>query len=102
MKIIKLGILTLLLATSTACTSSETKSYSSYDEAAKDAMASIDKAKAANYEWRDSQKMLKKAAKLAKEGKNDEAIKLATKAKQQGDLAITQAKLQSGVTGPHN
>jgi len=100
MKIIKLGILTLLLATASACTSTSTKTYSSYDEAAKDATASIDKAKSANYEWRDSRKLLKEAAELAKAGKSDEAIKMATKAKQQGDLAIAQAKQQSGVSGP--
>ncbi len=102
MKIIKLGMLTFLLTVATACNSNSSKSYSSYDEAAKDATTSIDNAKAANYEWRDSRKMLKKAAKLAKEGKSEEAIKLATKAKQQGDLAIAQAKQQSGVSGPHN
>ncbi len=100
MKILKLSTLVILLATTSACASSSTKSYSSYDEAAKDAIASIDKAKSANYEWRDSRKILKKAAALAKEGKTDEAIKMATKAKQQGDLAIAQAKLQSSVTGP--
>jgi len=102
MKIIKSGVITILLAASSACTSTETKTYSNYNDAAKDATASIDKAKSANYEWRDSRKLLKKAATLAKEGKSDEAIKMATKAKQQGDLAIAQAKQQSGVSGPHN
>jgi len=101
MRIIKLGMLTFLLATATACTSTSTKSYSSYDDAAKDAVAAIDEAKAANYEWRDSSKMLKAAAKLAKEGKSEEAIKLATKAKQQGELAVAQAKQQASVIGPH-
>ncbi|VAW53147.1 hypothetical protein MNBD_GAMMA05-1704 [hydrothermal vent metagenome] len=102
MKVIKLGILTLLIATTSACTSTSTKTYSSYDEAAKDATVAIDKAKSVNYEWRDSRKLLKKAAKLAKDGKSNEAIKMATKAKQQGDLAIAQAEQQSGVSGPHN
>ena len=101
MRIIKLATLTFLLATATACTSTSTKTYSSFDEAAKDATAAIDDAKAANYEWRDSQKMLKAAAKLAKEGKSEEAIKMAMKAKQQGELAVAQAKQQASVSGPH-
>ncbi len=72
-----------------------------YESAVKDANASISKAKAVNHEWRDSQKLLKKADKLNKAGKTDAAIKLAVKAKKQGEMAVVQAKLQSGVTGPY-
>ncbi|VAW51474.1 hypothetical protein MNBD_GAMMA06-921 [hydrothermal vent metagenome] len=74
---------------------------SSYDDAVKDANASIDSAKAANYEWRDSRKMLKKADKLNKEGKTDKAMKLVTKAKSQGKLAVAQAEQQASVNGPY-
>jgi len=73
----------------------------SYEEAVKQAEISIDKAKAVNYEWRDSRKFLKKANKLYKEGKIDKAMKLVKKAKMQGELAVAQAKLYSGINGPH-
>jgi hypothetical protein len=73
---------------------------SDFDKAAKDATAAIDKAKAANYEWRDSRKILKKAAKAEKAGKHDKAMKLAKKAKQQGIIAVAQAKQQKNA-GPH-
>ncbi len=72
-----------------------------YETAVKEASASIDNAKAVNYEWRDSRKFLKKADKLYKEGKTDKAMKLVKKAKKQGELAVAQAKLQAGVSGPH-
>ena len=72
-----------------------------YEDAVKEANASIDNAKAVNYEWRDSRKLLEKADKLNKEGKSDEAMKLVAKAKNQGELAIVQAELQASVYGPH-
>ena len=72
-----------------------------YEDAVTDANNSIDKAKADNYEWRDSRKMLKDADKLNKEGKSDEAMKLVATAKKQGELAVIQAKSQSDVNGPH-
>jgi hypothetical protein len=75
---------------------------SSYEDAVKEAKISIDNAKAANYEWRDSRKLLEKADKLNKEGKTDEAMKLVAKAKKQGEMAIIQAELQASVSGPHN
>ncbi len=72
-----------------------------YEEAVKEANSSIDNAKAFNYEWRDSRKLLEKADKLNKEGKTDKAMKLVKKAKKQGELAVAQAKLQASVSGPH-
>ncbi len=98
MKIIKLSCISLLSACLFAPVLSQAGSY---DDAVKDANSSIDKAKAVNYEWRDSRKMLKKADGLNKAGKSDEAIKLVEKAKKQGELAVAQAELQSGVNGPH-
>ena len=74
----------------------------SYEEAVKEANASIDNARAVNYEWRDSRKLLEKADKLNKEGKSDKAIKLVAAAKKQGEMAVAQAALQASVTGPHN
>lgn len=74
---------------------------SSYDAAVKDAKASINDAKALNYEWRDSRKLLEKADKLNKEGKTDEAMNLVTEARKQGEMAVVQAKLYADVNGPH-
>ena len=74
----------------------------SYEEAVKEATASIDNAKEVNYEWRDSRKLLEKADKLNKERKSDKAMKLVAAAKKQGDMAVAQAELQASVTGPHN
>jgi hypothetical protein len=52
------------------------------------------KAKAVNYEWRDTGKLIKKAKKAAKKGHNKKAIKLANKAKSQAALAIKQAAFE--------
>ncbi len=53
----------------------------------------------ANYVWRDSGKILKKAAKAAKKGDFKTAVKLANKAKRQGDMAVAQSKDQA-TAGP--
>jgi len=74
---------------------------SSFEDAYKQASLEIDKAKAINYEWRDSRKLLKKAEQLHKEGKTDQAMKLVEKAREQGQLAVLQAEAQSNVSGPH-
>ena len=73
---------------------------SDFAGAVSDANSSIDKARAVNYEWRDSRKILKKADDLNKAGKSDEAMKLVEKAKKQGELAVAQADMQSGTGGP--
>ena len=46
-------------------------------------------------EWRDTGKMIKKAEKLLKEGKTEEAAKLAQKAEAQGMLGYMQATSQT-------
>jgi rhodanese-related sulfurtransferase len=51
-------------------------------------------------EWRDTGKFIKKAQKLAEEGKLDEALKLATKAQRQGELGYDQALGQKDATMP--
>jgi len=86
------GLLTVSLSATAA-------NKNDYTKAAADAKASIKKAADANYEWRDSGDMLKKADEAAKKGDYDTAIKLANKAKEQGDLAVAQAKAQAGA-GP--
>jgi hypothetical protein len=71
-----------------------------FEDAVKDANIEIDKAKAVNYEWRDSRKLIKQAEKLNKEGNNDKAMKLVATAKEQGQIAVAQAELQAGTAGP--
>lgn len=100
MKAIKLGLISLIIAFLGACSTNSTETSASFDDSVKDANATIDQAKAADYEWRDSRKILKKATKLNAEGKTDEAMKLVAKAKQQATIAIAQAKEQSDVAGP--
>ncbi len=98
MKIINLS----LTAVISACLITPTLSFAdNFEDALQEANISIDKAKAANYEWRDSRKLLKQAAKLKKEGNSDKAMTLIAKAKKQGELALAQAELQAGVEGPH-
>lgn len=99
MKLKNLSLITVL----SACLMSPALSQAgTYEEAVMDAKASINNAKALNYEWRDSSKLLEKADKLNKEGKSDKAMKLVAEAKKQGDMAVVQAKLQASVSGPHN
>ena len=103
MKIINLSLIPLRFITIvTACLLTPVLAQAgNYEAAVKDANASINNAKAVNYEWRDSRKMLKKADKLNKAGKSDDAMKLVEKAKKQGELAVAQADQQSSVHGPH-
>lgn len=51
-------------------------------------------------EWRDTGKFIKKAQALAKEGRLDEALKLANKAMRQGELGYEQAMDQKDATMP--
>jgi nitrogenase molybdenum-iron protein alpha/beta subunit len=87
--------LTVLLSTPIASIAGD-----DFNKAVKEATTEIDKAKAANYEWRDSRKILKSAEKAEKAGNHAEAMKLANKAKQQGIIAVAQAKQQKNA-GPH-
>jgi len=97
MKIKNLSIISVI----TACLLAPVLAQAgSYEEAVKEAKISIDKAKAVNYEWRDSRKFLKKADKLYKQGETDKAMKLVEKAKRQGELAVAQAKRYANVNGP--
>lgn len=51
-------------------------------------------------EWRDTGKFIKKAKALLKEGKYDAAIKLAKKAKREGELGYEQAVSQKELRIP--
>ncbi|VAW71042.1 hypothetical protein MNBD_GAMMA09-118 [hydrothermal vent metagenome] len=86
-------------ANSGSTVANETATPSSYQAALTDAQSALKKAKKANYEWRDSGKMLKKAAKAAKAGDYETAVKLAKKAQRQGEMALVQSKEQANA-GP--
>ena len=70
-----------------------------YNSALESANKSLKAAVQANYVWRDSGKILKKADKAAKKGDFATAIKLANKAKRQGDMALAQSKTEANA-GP--
>ena len=97
MKITKPGLIAIV---STCLLTPILAQAGSFESAVKEATIEIDKAKAVNYEWRDSRKLLKQAEKLNKEGKTDKAMKLVEQAKMQGQVAVSQAELQSSVNGP--
>lgn len=75
------------------CSSYETKeaNLENYKSTLLAAQMSLDKAKKANYEWRDSRKFLQQAEKAAKAGDFSKAIELAAFAGRQGDLAVKQS-----------
>lgn len=66
-----------------------------FDSLKAQAMASLNEAKAAGFEWRDSGKLIEKAEAAYKEGKVESAISLLKQAEQQGQLALVQAKDQA-------
>lgn len=61
------------------------------EQAIKAAEAARKKAASVGGEWRDTAKLIKEAEGLAKSGKFEESIALATKAKRQGELGYEQA-----------
>lgn len=63
-------------------------------QAINSAKAAIAQAKSLDWIWRDTEKFLKKAEAAAAKGENDEALKLANKAKSQAELAVNQYYLE--------
>ena len=59
-----------------------------------DAKAAIAEAKALKWIWRDTQKVLAAAEKAASEGDQDTALKMATKARNEAQLAVNQYYLE--------
>ena len=70
-----------------------------YKAAFNGAQMALSKAGKAQNEWRDSGKILIKAAKAAKTGDYKTATKLALQAKRQGELAYEQAQFEANA-GP--
>ena len=61
------------------------------------ANSAIKAAKANNWIWRDTEKILKKAEAAAKKGEEAKAIKLANQARDQANLAVKQYQLEQRV-----
>jgi len=75
-------------------------SQADYDKAVAAAQASLKEASAMGNEWRDSGKLLKKAAEAAKGGDFAKAVKLAQTAEFQGKMAQQQATEQANAGNP--
>ena len=65
-----------------------------YDAAFEAAAAAREAAAEAGFEWRDTKKLLRQSLKLAKKGEYRKAIRLANRARRQGELALQQAREQ--------
>ncbi len=98
MKKITIAIFGALLITLGGCTTAANKGGNEQAAAAaatiKAAEAAIDKAASVEGEWRDSRKFLKKAKAAASKADYATAIKLAEKAKFQGEMGYQQAMEQ--------
>jgi len=95
--ILKLAIASALALSLAACQSAPTKTAAEADMAISAATTANKAAKKVGYEWRDTGKILKAAAKAKKEGKFDEAVKLANKAQNQAKNAVAQYHAQKNV-----
>lgn len=71
-----------------------------FDAVYVEAVAARKKAASVGMEWRDIGKFLKTAKKAAGDGDYETAIKLAEKAKKQGELGYQQAMAQSKIWVP--
>lgn len=96
-KMLKLtGLIAMVFAFAIGCSSTETGTSS--EQAAKDAIAAAkeanQRAQAVGYEWRDTAKMIGEAEKALSDGKYDDAIKLANKARKQAENAIAQKQAE--------
>lgn len=87
------SVMALALTVAVGCSSTSEQGTSS-EQAAKEAIAAAKaayaKALKEDWAWRDTGKIIKKAEKDLAAGKYDEAIKLANKAKLQGENAVAQ------------
>ena len=80
---------------SCAATSASEADHAETFKAAYEAGEAARKAAAAlGFEWRDTKRMLGLAKKLAEKGEYERAIRLANKAKRQGEQGVVQAREQ--------
>lgn len=75
----------------TGCASGGGVDASAATQAIASAKTANAKAKAVNYEWRDTGKFIAQAEKKLKAGDTDGALALANKAMKQANIAVTQA-----------
>ena len=66
----------------------------SVDKALDEAATAIAEAKSNDWIWRDTEKFFNAAQEAARKGNKDEAMKLATKAREQAELAVKQYRLE--------
>jgi len=90
--ILSLGLLTGCASTEESADTSGAMTPEQAIAAAKSANA---EAKAADYEWRDTGKLIKKAEKALADGDDAAAIKLAAEATTQAEIALAQAKAEN-------
>ena len=97
-------MLAALLAAGCASTggtqAAQSNQQQTFERAYTAAIAAVKKAAAVDNEWSPTDKLLKNAHKAAKAGDYAKAIKLADKAKFQGDMAYQQYLSQRNA-GPH-
>lgn len=94
-KITNMAIVALLsIGSITGCASMNEASSQTASEVIAQAKEVTAQAKAANYEWRDTGKLIAKAEALLKAGDKDGALEFAKQALEQSRLALAQAKTE--------
>ncbi len=90
-RLFSVALLSLGLITGCASTEEAADDSSLAEQAIADAKAANAEAKAVNYEWRDTGKLIKKAEEKLAAGDDAAAIKLANQAEEQANIAVAQA-----------
>ncbi len=93
-RLFSVALLSLGLITGCASTD-EASDEVTAAQAIADAKAANAEARALNYEWRDTGKLIAKAEKALEAGNDEEAIKLANQAKEQATIAVAQAEAEN-------
>lgn len=91
-KLTCLGVVLTAVGSTHSATPEKTATKADYTTTYSKAQAAIKKAASVDSEWRDSKKILGKAKKAAKAGQYAKAIKLANKARAEGELGFSQAQ----------
>jgi nucleoid-associated protein YgaU len=94
-RLFSVALLSLGLITGCASTEETVDPAIAAQQAISDAKAANAEAKAANYEWRDTGKIITEAEEKLAAGDTDSAIALANKAKAQATTAVAQAKFEN-------
>ncbi len=89
-----LGLSTVLVLAALSVGTTGTVTKTDVDQLIRAAEVARNKAASVGNEWRDTRKHVKEARAAAEEGKLELAIQLANQAKQEGELAYTQAMME--------